>query len=171
MFYNDVNQLVLYPVEQMIQRVREIRDDPLKAVNMSEQMYAREVKKGALSRPSTKSGQADKNTKNGFGGGSGETAAPSRSTSDMFRGYSEKIEWAKRVIACASSSASEPMETVILEKTIIKLGSLLALGFGEAGAHIIAANMGGTSYGVNVMVPGERVDCVIGHARIQNFSA
>merc|ERR1711957_696451 len=35
----------------------------------------------------------------------------------------------------------QPMETVILEKTIIKLGSLLALGFGEAGANIIAANM------------------------------
>ena len=29
------------------------------------------------------------------------------------------------------------METAILEKTIIKLGSLLALGFGEAGANII----------------------------------
>ena len=29
------------------------------------------------------------------------------------------------------------METIILEKTIIKLGGLLALGFGEAGAEII----------------------------------
>jgi hypothetical protein len=30
---------------------------------------------------------------------------------------------------------------VILEQTIIKIGALLALGFGEAGAKIIAANM------------------------------
>lgn len=34
-----------------------------------------------------------------------------------------------------------PYETVILEQTIIKIGALLALGFGEAGAKIIADNM------------------------------
>ena len=32
-------------------------------------------------------------------------------------------------------------ETTILEKTIIKIGALLALGFGEAGSEIIAQNM------------------------------
>jgi hypothetical protein len=32
-------------------------------------------------------------------------------------------------------------ETTILEKTIIKIGALLALGFGEAGSEIIATNM------------------------------
>lgn len=31
-----------------------------------------------------------------------------------------------------------PYETVILEETIIKIGALLALGFGEAGSKIIA---------------------------------
>jgi len=65
------------------------------------------------------------------------------------------------------------METVILEKTIIKLGSLLALGFGEAGANIISKNMSGaaqTTAGVNAMLPGERVECIIGFARIRNFS-
>jgi hypothetical protein len=34
-----------------------------------------------------------------------------------------------------------PMETVILEQTIVKIGALLALGFGEAGSKIIASNM------------------------------
>ena len=32
-------------------------------------------------------------------------------------------------------------ETAILEKLIVKTGMLLALGFGEAGANIIAENM------------------------------
>ncbi|CAK9087016.1 unnamed protein product [Durusdinium trenchii] len=64
-----------------------------------------------------------------------------------------------------------PMETVILEKTIIKLGSLLALGFGEAGANIISHNMKGSdSAGVNAILPGLRVDCVIGLCRVQDFS-
>lgn len=39
----------------------------------------------------------------------------------------------------------EMMETKILEKTLIKIGALLALGFGEAGSQIIAKNMGESS--------------------------
>ncbi len=35
----------------------------------------------------------------------------------------------------------EKHETVILENTIIKIGQLLAIGFGEAGSHIIADNI------------------------------
>lgn len=62
------------------------------------------------------------------------------------------------------------METAILEKTIIKLGSLLALGFGEAGANIVSSNMSGASTsGVNATIEGSRVDCIIGYARIRNF--
>eukprot|EP00927_Polykrikos_kofoidii_P002838 TRINITY_DN11134_c0_g2_i1.p1 TRINITY_DN11134_c0_g2~~TRINITY_DN11134_c0_g2_i1.p1 ORF type:complete len:1011 (-),score=184.11 TRINITY_DN11134_c0_g2_i1:105-3137(-) len=65
----------------------------------------------------------------------------------------------------------EPMETVILEKTIIKLGGLLALAFGEAGAEIIGQNMkGGASAGVNAMVPGSKVDAIIGFCNIRNFA-
>merc|ERR1712084_46520 len=65
----------------------------------------------------------------------------------------------------------EPMETVILEKTIIKLGGLLALGFGEAGAEIIGSNMkGGHSAGVNAMVPGQKVDAIIGFCGIRDFT-
>jgi hypothetical protein len=33
------------------------------------------------------------------------------------------------------------METIILERLIVKIGALLALGFGEAGSEIIAENM------------------------------
>merc|ERR1719456_1511127 len=77
----------------------------------------------------------------------------------------------KEVFFCRSGSAHEPMETVILEKTIIKLGSLLALGFGVAGANIIGHNMKGTdSSGINGMIPGRRVQCIIGIARIRNFA-
>ena len=36
------------------------------------------------------------------------------------------------------------METVVLEKTIIKLGTLLAIGLGQAGANIIGQNMKGS---------------------------
>jgi class 3 adenylate cyclase len=63
------------------------------------------------------------------------------------------------------------METVILEKTIIKLGTLLALGFGTAGMHTISKNMANEeSANVDAMVDGCVVTCVIGSARISDFS-
>ncbi|KAF4682125.1 hypothetical protein FOZ62_007055, partial [Perkinsus olseni] len=66
----------------------------------------------------------------------------------------------------------EPLETVMLEKTIIKIGSLLALGFGEAGAEIIGKNMQGAerSAGVNAMIPGRKVEAVFGFCDIRNFT-
>jgi len=75
---------------------------------------------------------------------------------------------------CWGRSVEEPMETVILEKTIIKLGSLLALGFGTAGTRIIGHNMreGATATaGVDAMIGGTKVDDLItGVVRIRDFS-
>ena len=62
------------------------------------------------------------------------------------------------------------METVILESTLIKLGSLLAVGFGVAGAEIIGQNMSGTdSSGVNAMVKGGKVEAIFGFCNIRDF--
>jgi class 3 adenylate cyclase len=80
---------------------------------------------------------------------------------------------AKSIFNCESKDVQREgiMETVILEKTIIKLGSLLALGFGEAGANIIGHNLEASdSAGVNGMVPGVCVEAIIGVARIAEFS-
>merc|ERR1719346_884676 len=69
------------------------------------------------------------------------------------------------------SAKKETMETAILEKTIVKLGSLLALGFGEAGVNIVSTNMRGLdTSGVNAMIPGHRVDCIISTARVAEKS-
>lgn len=48
-----------------------------------------------------------------------------------------------------------PYETVILENTIVKIGALLAIGFGEAGSEIIAKNME-KSGEVDPMLPGKK---------------
>jgi hypothetical protein len=47
----------------------------------------------------------------------------------------------KRKWCNLSKQKEAPLETVILEKTISKIGALLALGFGEVGSEIIAKNM------------------------------
>ena len=61
-------------------------------------------------------------------------------------------------------------ETQILEKTIINIGALMAIGFGEAGSQIISQNMekGGD---VNPMIPGRKIYAIFGFCDIHNFSA
>jgi len=62
------------------------------------------------------------------------------------------------------------METKVLENVIIKLGYLLALGFGEAGSEIIASNLDEDSAEVNAMVPGSKVEAIYGFCEIRNFA-
>ena len=61
------------------------------------------------------------------------------------------------------------METGILESLLIKIGALLAVGFGEAGAEIIASNMrkGGE---VDPMIPGRKCLAIFGFCDIRNFT-
>jgi hypothetical protein len=63
-----------------------------------------------------------------------------------------------------------PYETVILEKTIVKIGSLLAQGFGEAGTKIIADNMSKTQGQVDPMIPGTKVVGIFGFCDIREFT-
>jgi len=63
------------------------------------------------------------------------------------------------------------LETKILENAIIKLGSLLALGFGEAGSEIIGQNMDDENGTVNAMIPGSKVEAIYGFCAIRDFAA
>jgi len=54
------------------------------------------------------------------------------------------------------------LETVVLEKTITKIGALLALGFGEAGSEIIAQNMKNSD--------GKKIMAIYGFCDIRNFT-
>jgi len=140
MFSNDANRLVLTPVENMIAKVETIRDNPLSAMKVADE----EFKMEEMNRAKTRKLEAN--------------ASMSKAVKD--------------ILLCNSKhSTPELMETVILEKTIIKLGSLLALGFGQAGAQIIEHNMHGVdSACVDAMIEGKRVECIIGAARIRDFS-
>jgi len=140
-FSSDANALVLKPVEAMIKRVELIADDPLVAMKMADEEFKVEEREKARARKMT--------------------VAHSRQLMKRF----------KDLVFCTQKQTNEAMETVILEKTIIKLGSLLALGFGEAGANIIGHNMGSSNTAVvDAMIPGERVECIVAVARIRDFS-
>ena len=61
------------------------------------------------------------------------------------------------------------LETTVIEESILKIGALLALSFGRAGARMITANM---SQGVlpNFVIEGRRVVAVFGFCDIRNFT-
>lgn len=58
----------------------------------------------------------------------------------------------------------------MLENMIVKLGSLLAIGFGEAGSDIIGRNLSDRKEGVDPMVPGRKVEAIYGLCKIQDFT-
>ena len=66
-------------------------------------------------------------------------------------------------------NTAEGMETVAIENAIIKIGTLLALGFGDAGSEIIAKNVsqGGD---VDPMLPGVKQYAIFGFCDIRNFT-
>jgi hypothetical protein len=66
-------------------------------------------------------------------------------------------------------SKEGPLETAMLQKTLSKIGALLALGFGEAGSKIIAQNMA-KGDDVNPMLPGVKIISIFGFCDIRNFT-
>jgi class 3 adenylate cyclase len=145
-FSRDANRLVLSPVESMIAKVEKIRENPLAAVKMGDQEFKME--------------EAERLKKD---------RAAKRLGVGSLGPLMRKVQ---ALSACGKDDSSkQPMETLILEKTLVKLGSLLALGLGEAGANIINKNMqSGDSADVDVMIQGTRVECIYGQAKIQDFS-
>ena len=61
-------------------------------------------------------------------------------------------------------------ELVVIENSIIKITTLLALGYGEAGTEIIAQQMSKTGGQLDFSVKGRRVYGVFGFCDIRNFT-
>jgi hypothetical protein len=69
----------------------------------------------------------------------------------------------------AAKAEAENYETRLLEQSISKICSLMALGFGDAGSEIIGENMrnGGA---LNPMVPGKKKCAIFGFCDIRHFT-
>ena len=61
-------------------------------------------------------------------------------------------------------------EPAVLERIVIKIGTLLAIGFGEAGSGIIAQNMEKGSGNVNPMLEGKKIVAIFGFCDIRGFN-
>merc|ERR1719478_1369668 len=64
---------------------------------------------------------------------------------------------------------SGQLETGMLEMTILKIGSLLQVGYGECGAQIIGQNMSSADGQLNILKAGRKVIAIYGFCRINDF--
>jgi len=55
----------------------------------------------------------------------------------------------------------------MLENTILKIGGLLQVGFGEAGAQIIGKNMSSQDGELNILIPGRKIFAIFGEVGIE----
>ncbi|CAD8192818.1 unnamed protein product [Paramecium pentaurelia] len=123
MFNKDVSDLVIDPIEGMMQKIEMIAANPLEAVNIEEQ-------------------------------------------EDLIM---EELEKSQDVEKLKQKEIEKHMETYVLQRLIMKVGALLAVGFGEAGSEIIAENIrkGGS---VDPMIPGKKILAIFGFCDIRNFT-
>ena len=71
---------------------------------------------------------------------------------------------------CSQPPVPQGLETSLLEDAIMKIGALLALGFGEAGAQIITDNLGKQSSTRSVLGEGSKVLAIFSLCDIRNFT-
>jgi class 3 adenylate cyclase len=65
----------------------------------------------------------------------------------------------------------EGMETTVLLSTITKIGSLMRVGFGEAGAGVIARNLAESAGGkLNLMSSGTLINSIFGFCDVRQFT-
>lgn len=67
------------------------------------------------------------------------------------------------------NEAVKNIEPKVLQNTIVKIGSLLAVGFGEAGTEIICRVIEDPTI-IDVMIPGQKIMAVFGFCDIRNFT-
>eukprot|EP00927_Polykrikos_kofoidii_P036304 TRINITY_DN30633_c0_g1_i2.p1 TRINITY_DN30633_c0_g1~~TRINITY_DN30633_c0_g1_i2.p1 ORF type:complete len:799 (+),score=97.09 TRINITY_DN30633_c0_g1_i2:517-2913(+) len=161
-FQGFTNQLVLRPIERMIGKLETIRNSPMTAALLGDAEQQRELQKAALSVRE----ETEMNRKSCFRRFYGWVCYHGRRRALFVR---SRYCCKRRSRTAGDAKEPEPMETVVLESTIIKIGSVLALGFGEAGIHLGQRMKGADSSMLNMMMPGERVESIFAYCEVRNF--
>mmetsp|Transcript_90350 Transcript_90350/g.255856 ORF Transcript_90350/g.255856 Transcript_90350/m.255856 type:complete len:1020 (+) Transcript_90350:208-3267(+) len=157
MFSTDADNLVLHPIERMIMKVDLIRKNPLYAIKLGDEQYREELGEDTLYHSTKTIRTSLSNLSHALWSSCWGSRKPAR-------------QGRKQRLKKGTSIKKVSLETKILENTIIKLGSLLALGFGEAGSEIIGHNLDDDNKGVDAMIPGRKVEAIYGYCQIKDFN-
>ena len=78
-------------------------------------------------------------------------------------------ELADNPLAALDAGGDEDDSETAVTKAMVKIGGMLQIGFGEAGAEIIAHNMASGGE-LDVMIPGEKIEAIYGFCDIRSFT-
>ncbi len=82
----------------------------------------------------------------------------------------EKNEVPKKKKICCEKKSGEVMETAVLDKTITKIASLLAMGLGENGSNILSRSLkNNLDQEINPMIEGNKTVAIYSYCEIKNF--
>ena len=152
-FTQDAEKLVIRPIERMTRLITALAKDPLRSMDGIKSELEGEDAAATVVE-----------VKSGTSGGEKSTALVTR---------------VKSAVQCKSSGkksskqVAASYETALLENTMLRIGGLLQVGFGEAGGRIIRKNMATAGAGgeLNPLLPGSKVDAIFGFCDIRNFTA
>ena len=146
-YTRDCAGLVLVPIGRMTRIVNQIKANPLVAVSLSD----RETKRDLQYHSTRETWEALPLRLRVWGTLRGDK--PNILVTDAYRKFSDS-------------------EIVRLEQTILRIGTLLVVGFGEAGTGIIGKNMRNFERGMQTAISGgsgTRIEAVFGHINIIDF--
>lgn len=66
-------------------------------------------------------------------------------------------------------SSNNHMRTLELEKTLFRIGNLLQMAYGRLGAIIIKENVSSGDGGLEIMIPGRRINVIFMTIKINDF--
>ncbi|KAF8821394.1 adenylate and guanylate cyclase catalytic domain-containing protein [Cardiosporidium cionae] len=154
-FDRAAKKIILEPIERLLVRMEKIRRNPLAMVNMGrDQMH----QLGFGNMHIDKLHESEKEMES------------VESEGVVAHGRKRYSHDARMLKARRHHKKSAPYETVALENTIMKILGLLALGFGEAGAEIIAKNIDNSRGGINALEEGRKINAIFGFCDIRQFT-
>lgn len=156
MFEGDANDLVLRPLDVMTDIVQKVVHDPIGAKNLDAMSIIQEDEK-----QKEKLEKENEGVKESQRVDSKENNGKSKEVSDYEKELERKEKEKEEVL-------EENAEVKVIQKSIIKISALLAIGFGEAGADIIRTNLKSSS-DLDPMLPGVKKTAFMGFCDIRSF--
>ncbi|CEO95743.1 hypothetical protein PBRA_004456 [Plasmodiophora brassicae] len=174
-FTSDITQMVVEPIDHLVNRVKKIAEDPLNPA-----LFTVEEQKAAPSKQRTRLGRQTSLMKPSSpppspAGAAATTASTSSTQTETSapRSASEQHPPPDAAAAAAANPADGKSKSQIeiraLDQSISKIVQLLALGFGEAGREVIRKNLK-TTAALDAVMPGQKVHAIFGFCDIRNFT-
>jgi len=154
MFEEDANVLVLQPLDVMTEILNRVVNDPIGARNLDAMNLIQEFEGQKLLE--TEENIKKEESREGL------NTLTNMAENEKMNKDREKEKKIEEII-------EEHVEVKIIQKSIIKISALLAIGFGEAGSDIIKANLK-SSTDLDPMMKGIKKTAFLGFCDIRGFS-